>query len=219
MVVFWLNDPSILFNVNSINDFWPNNEMSKNKKFNAITRLLLLIIVTFYISNRCIKFLCIGVTTLAMVTLVYYINIKDREHFTNKKCECKENKNATQSNVENPMANLLLPEIKDQPNKKQSEKAYGCKNITKIEENVKDMICNVSFKDENKDEIKKKLFSNVGDNFHLDRSMTQFYTVADNTVSNDREEFQNWLYGNMPSCKDQDPIACLKKSFTHIPGR
>ena len=75
MVVFWLNDPSILFNVNSIKDFSPNNEMSKNKKFNAITRLLLLIIVTFYISNRCIKFLCIGVTTLAMVTLVYYINI------------------------------------------------------------------------------------------------------------------------------------------------
>ena len=134
------------------------------------------------------------------------------------KCECKENKNATQSNEENPMANLLLPEIKDQPNKKQSEKAYGCKNITKIEENVKDMICNVSFKDENKDEIKKKLFSNVGDNFYLDRSMTQVYAVADNTVSNDREEFQNWLYGNKPSCKDQDPIACLKKSFRHIPG-
>lgn len=219
MVVFWLNDPSVLFNVNSIKDFWPNNEMSKNKKFNAITRLLLLIIVTFYISNRCIKFLCIGVTTLAMVTLVYYINIKDREYFTNKKCECKENMNATQSTVNNPMSNLLLPEIKDNPNKKQSEKAFGCKNTTKIEENVKDMICNVSFKDENQDEIKKKLFSNVGDNFNLDRSMTQFYAVSDNTVSNDREEFQNWLYGNMPSCKDQDPIACLKKSFRHIPDR
>ena len=68
-------------------------------------------------------------------------------------------------------------------------------------------------------QTKKKLFSNVGDNFNLDRSMTQFYAVSDNRVPNDREDFQEWLYGNMPSCKDQDPIACLKNSFKYIPDR
>ena len=63
------------------------------------------------------------------------------------------------------------------------------------------------------------IFINVGDNLYLDRSMTQFYTLPNNTVTNDRKDFQEWLYGNMPSCKDQDPLTCLKKTFRHIPGR
>ena len=51
---FWLKDPSVLVNIHSqniVNSFWPNETMNKNEKFNAITRLLLVIIVVFYICS------------------------------------------------------------------------------------------------------------------------------------------------------------------------
>lgn len=214
---FWLKDPSILVNIHSqniVNSFWPNETMNKNEKFNAITRLLLVIIVVFYISNGSIKFLCMGCTTLFMITLVYFVHVKDTETFINIS-SCK--KETTKTNTDNPMANLLLPEIKDNPEKKPSEKTYGIEQTIQIEDNVKDMTCKLSFENEDSDEIKKKLFSNVGEQLLLDRSMTQFYTTSNNEVPNDRESFQEYLYGNMPSCKDQDSIACLKRNFRHVP--
>jgi len=215
MTSFWLNDPTVLLNIHSFHDFWIMEGMSKNEKFNAITRLLLLIIVVFYISNRSIKFLCIGLTTLCMVTLVYYVSSKDQESFVSSSNIC--NKSKTTSTVDNPMSNLLLPEIQYDPNKKESGPAFGKKHTNEIEENVKDLTCQLSFKDENSDEIKKKLFSNVGEQLLFDRSMTHFYTNSANQVPNDRESYQEFLYGNMPSCKDQDPLACLKQNFRHIP--
>ena len=114
---FWLKDPSVLVNIHSqniVNSFWPNETMNKNEKFNAITRLLLVIIIVFYISNGSIKFLCMGCTTLFMITLVYFVHVKDMETFINI-ASCK--KETTKTNTDNPMANLLLPEIKDNPEK------------------------------------------------------------------------------------------------------
>ena len=213
---FWLNDPSVLVNINNNNilsNFWPNETMNKNEQFNAITRLLAVMIIVFYISNRSLKFLCMGCTTMFMITLVYFVQTKKTETFLNiNSC----NKETSKPTVDNPMNNILLPEIKDNPEKKPSDIAYGSNNVKNIEENVKDLTCNVSFTDESKDEIKEKLFSNVGDQLLLDRSMTQFYTTSNTSVPNDRESFQEYLYGNMPSCKDQDSIACLKQNFRHI---
>ena len=40
---FWLNDPSILFKKDQINYLWPKENMSKNDKLNAITRLVILL--------------------------------------------------------------------------------------------------------------------------------------------------------------------------------
>ena len=216
MSIFWLNDPSILLQIHSLHDFWPEESMSKNEKFNAITRLLLLIILFFYISNRSIKFVCIGLTTLVMITIVYYIQEKDTETFTNLDT-CNSSTKLQKPTTENPMANVLLPEIKDDPERPAAAFTYGNASTTKVEESVKDMTCKVSFKDEDADEMKRKLFSNVGDQYNLDRSLIQFYTTSSTDIPNDRENYQQWLYGNMPSCKDQDPIACLKNSFRHIP--
>ena len=42
--------------------------------------------------------------------------------------------------------------------------------------------------------------------------MRQFYTVANTKLPNDQKEFGEWLYGNMPSCKDGDAQQCLRKA-------
>ena len=59
-----------------------------------------------------------------------------------------------------------------------------------------------------------KLFKDLGDDFMFDRSMRNFYTTPNTkVVPGDQKAFAEFLYGDMQSCKDGDPIACEKNSF------
>ena len=37
---FWTNDPSVLFNKDSITQLWPNQKMTNEAKMNAVSRLV-----------------------------------------------------------------------------------------------------------------------------------------------------------------------------------
>ena len=71
----------------------------------------------------------------------------------------------------------------------------------------------------NDPDVVDKLFKDLGDDFVFDRSMRNFYTTANTkVVPGDQKAFAEFLYGDMQSCKDGDPIACEKNSFRYIPG-
>ena len=56
--------------------------------------------------------------------------------------------------------------------------------------------------------IDKRIFSGLGENFELDTSMRQFTSNANTRITNDQGAFAQFLYGNMPSCKDGDVMMC-----------
>ena len=64
---FWSNDPTVLFNKESIFELWPTTDMCYEQKLNAITRLIVLITILGYISTMSTRILVIGFLTLAVI--------------------------------------------------------------------------------------------------------------------------------------------------------
>jgi len=209
--VFWVNDPNVLVSSFSI---WPMPHMNKNDKFNAISRLILMMTLLGVFITRSTNLLITGVITLAVIAFLYYAKDKKadvKENFTNV---CKGP--VYKSVPDNPLGNVQLPEIQFNPTRDKAPLAATKKQEKTINQNTKEMIINTSFKDD--PELGKKLFKDLGDELTFDRSMIPFYTTANTTIPNDQNGFAKFCYGDMPSCKDGSAMACEKRAFKYIPG-
>lgn len=115
----------------------------------------------------------------------------------------------------NPLSNVLLTDIQDNPTRNPAAPAYLESVENKINKKTMDMIKknNPEIKD-----IEKRLFAEVGDNFMFDRSMRQFYSMPNTQIPNDQKGFVDFCYGSMISCKEGDENACERNAFRHRPG-
>jgi hypothetical protein len=213
----WIHDPSILF----INELWPEPHMTIEQKINAISRLVILLTLLGFLITFNINILITGIITLGIFYFLYTTQ-KDKlktneikEGFTpttyNK---IKKNKALTIPTPQNPLMNVLLPEIKYNPNRKVAAPAFNSSVEKDINASTKLNAIYNSFKDiTNKSEaekIKNKLFADLGDNFDLDNSMRGFYTMPNTTIPNDQGGFAKFCYGTMTSCKEGNETACTR---------
>jgi len=92
----WLDDPLVLFKKGEINQVWPTQNMDKNQKVNAITRLVIILSILGYLITNSFNFFFTGFLTLGVIILLYYApqikkeeeEVEDRqkkEGFTNPK--------------------------------------------------------------------------------------------------------------------------------------
>lgn len=218
----WLSDPTILLRNDKITELWPKPIMSSEEKVNAITRLVILLVIIGFLITLNVKIICVGIVTLGIVFLLYYIQnpaTKKDENFTNRlpgvyplltdPCTYEMHKNLyTKPSGENPLMNLSLPQIYYEPKRKPAAPAFMPQVEEEINNNVKDFVAK-PFKDET---IKDKLFADLGDEIVFNRSMLQYNTTANTQVPNDQKAFQEYLYGNMISGKEGNPIA-LERSY------
>lgn len=209
---FWLNEPTILVKTKYINQLWPTKEMDVNEKLNSITRLILLLSLLLYLitnNNRILITCCI--TIFAIILLKYTLK---QENEKEKKEGFQLNKKALISSKihpptpSNPMMNVLLPQIQDDPNRPPAAPSYNPIIVDKINEATQSMVVN-SF--DNPDGINDRLFKDLGDSFQFDRSMIQFNSNANTQIPNDQKSFAEFCYGDMISCKEGDPMACSKR--------
>ena len=77
--VFWLDNPSILFNKKKIMELWPQSEYSLECKLNAITRLVILLTILGYLFTRNMKILVTGIITIGVVVLLYKTQHKKKK--------------------------------------------------------------------------------------------------------------------------------------------
>jgi len=106
---FWGNYPSILLRNDYITEIIPNDIMNLNQKINALTRLLILIILILTIITRSIYIIIFGIMLIISLYIGYklnydYINLntslkENIENIENK--ENKENKNEGFLNMTN----------------------------------------------------------------------------------------------------------------------
>ena len=214
---FWIHDPSILF----INELWPEPHMMIEQKINAISRLVILLTLLGFLITFNINILITGIITLG-IFYVLYTTQKDKlkpneikEGFTSTTYnKIKKNKTLTIPTPQNPLMNVLLPEIKYNPNRKVAAPAFNSSVEKDINASTKINAIYNSFKDiTNKSEaekIKNKLFADLGDNFDLDNSMRGFYTMPNTTIPNDQGGFAKFCYGTMTSCKEGNETACTR---------
>ena len=157
------------------------------------------------------------VSILRMFILQYDLKYTIKESFVNPSGSKFLKKNYKPSNPTNPLSNVNLPEIQFNPNRKAAAPAFNPDVEKQINENTKEMVQKVSFPED--PTINDKLFKDLGDDFIFDRSMRNFYSTANTkVVPGDQKAFAEYLYGDMTSCKDGDPLACERNSQRYIPG-
>ena len=205
--VFWFDNPLILFDNEYIFQIFPSRYYSFEKKLNALTRLVILLGTIIIILKRDINFLVVMLLILFGIVFLY----KNRQFKTegmknNKKSPLVksdffklESDNYTQPNKTNPLMNVLLPEIVDNPKRPPAAPAFE----PQIEKNINNSI------------MDPRYFLDLGDNLSFDRSMRNFYAMPNTQVPNNQKKFAEFCYGNMPSCKEGNEFQCTKKNQRH----
>ena len=221
---FWLNEPTILFNKKYITEIWPNSNMSNMEKLNAISRFVILASLLGYLITLNIGMIFVCVITLAVIAVLYHVQSnkakedemakekpsKIKESFINSVMYNEVKDDYTNPKQNNPMMNVLLPEISYNPTRNEAAPAFNAEVEKKINNNTKEYVVDTTFSDESskqKEYIKRKLFSDLGDSYTFDHSMRNFYTNPNTTIPNDQAGFANFCYGDMISAKEGNEFA------------
>jgi hypothetical protein len=224
---FWINEPTELFNKNEITQIWFNSSMSFNKKMNAISRLVILLTLFGFAITGEIKFMIIGLITLACIVFIYLVRSKQIEGFEQEDVADGLKKitdpitlgtmlktEFVQTNKYNPLSNVLLTDIEDDAMRKSAPPAFNATVSTDIDKATKQAI---QMLNPGIDNTTKQLFGDdIVENINFDNSMRAFYSTPNSRVTNDQSAFANYLYGNMPSCKNGDTFACTQDNLRYI---
>jgi hypothetical protein len=70
-IPFWSNDPTILMNKEYIKELYPMPNMTYEQKLNAITRLVILLIVIGFIFTASLKLLFMGIITVVVIFILF----------------------------------------------------------------------------------------------------------------------------------------------------
>ena len=230
---FWLNEPTILFNKKQISEIWPNQNMTNMEKLNAISRFVIIASLLGYLVTLNFRIMFVCILTLAVIAILYHVqsnqkkleektggaagsaaggasSTKVKESFVNSALYDEVKNDFTNPKENNPMMNVLLPEISYNPKRHEAAPAFNVEVEKDINKNTKDYIVDTTFSDETakqKEHIKRKLFSDLGDSYSFDYSMRSFYTNPNTTIPNDQEGFANFCFGDMISAKEGNEFA------------
>ena len=233
-IPFWSNEPSILFNSDEIMKIWPTSNMTFNEKLNAISRMVILLCILGFLFTMNINYFLIGIITMAIIWVFYKANknklfenfdikqinvISDPKNENNKyitnpvTLETVLKNNYYPTTKTNPMGNVLLTDIMDNPEKKPAAPSFNpdvYEDITRASKKTVQYL-NPGIKNTN-----KQLFGDLAQNFEFDWSMRSFYSMPNTRVTNDQGAYAEYLYGNMPSCKDGNAFACVQDNLRYI---
>lgn len=231
-IQFWSNDPTLLFNKDYIFELWPTTEMCYEQKLNSITRLIILLTILGYILTMSKRILVAGSLTLFSIIVLYKMRkqkvTKDMlENFEvqgNEVTGLFDNKSKSYINPvtleevlksefkegtkKNPFSNVLLTQIEDEPERKAAPPSFNVdvdeditKNVKRAVQMMNPGILNTS----------KQLFGDLYQKFQLDQSNRVFYSTPNTRVTNDQGAYGQFLYGNMPSSKEDTPDGNMQR--------
>jgi hypothetical protein len=235
---FWTNDTSILFNGNQKYQLWPTIHMSFVSKLNAISRLVIILSFLGFLFTFNLNFLMIGIITLIVIYIIYKLNkgkngnscgiegfadtinvlpvkkIPQNNKLTNPvTLETVLKSDFYPTNKKNPMGNVLLTEISDDPNRNAAAPSFNVDVSEDITRTAKKTVqyLNPGIKNTN-----KQLFGDLADNFEFDWCMWNFYSMPNTRVTNDQGAYGQYLYGNMPSAKEGNAFALVQDNLRYI---
>jgi len=205
---FWLNDPSVLFNKHAL-ELWPTPNLDYSAKLNAVSRLVIVLAILGYFFTRSIRILVTSAITLVVIVIIYKTQVQSvskrklnrklaLEGFTNPALQAVDKNAFTIPTQKNPLMNVLLPEIKYNPDRKAAAPAFN----PEIEEDINNAAGNVG--------PDPRLFLDLGDNISFEQSMRNFYATPNTRIPNDQGAFARYCYGDMPSCRDGDGLQCVR---------
>ena len=235
---FWLNNPVILFEPKNVFKVIPLEYMNLEEKMNAISRLVILLSLLGLLITKRILFIYIGLAVLLCICFLYTSKHK-KEGYENKakalqnlnnlniskeinsiKTDLINNTFATKftpTNKNNPFGNVLLTDIMDNPNKLSAAPAFNPDVKDDIISSVKQQtqMLNPGIKN-----TSKQIYGDLWEKYNLDNSLLQFNSTPNTRVMSDQGAFAEYLYGNMPSAKENTVagnIQRVKDNGRYIP--
>ena len=227
---FWANDPMVLIDKKQMLELIPSTAISFEGNLNAISRSIIVLSILGYLFTMNIRFLMMGILTLVIIYGVYMYSKRKLvdaltkrnvlEGFEEQVGRVPQDSNTNVSlgsvlndgfyelNKKNPMGNVLLTEIMDDPNRKPAPPSFNPEVYDKINSSAKRAVQMM-----NPDIINtnKQLFGDLASNYDFDWSMRNFYTMPNTRVTNDQSAYSAFLYSLMPSAKIDDPLGNLQR--------
>jgi len=230
---FWSNDPTILFNKESVSQIWPTQQMTFESKLNAISRLIIIMTILGFIFTRNFNLIIIGILTLAILFALYKLRKQQIVNSLVKKEGFSVNSSVQPSSLspstllkdtvtlenvlknnfhpttkKNPFGNVLLTDIADTPDRKSAAPSFNPDVYDEIDRAVKKQtqMLNPTIINTN-----KQLYGDLKTNYDLKNSMMRFYSMPNSRIANDQSAFSHWLYGNMPSSKSSGPDGAYQR--------
>ena len=227
---FWSNEPTILFNKESILQLWPTQQMTFETKLNAISRIVIVMSLLGFIFTRNMNLIIIGIVTLAIIFTLYKLRkqniVYKKEGFSVNSSiqpsplspspmttnpvtlETVLRSNFHPTTKKNPFGNVLLTDIADNPDRLAAAPSFNPDVYDEIDSAVKKQtqMLNPDIINTN-----KQLYGDLKNLYDLDKSMMRFYSTANTKISNDQGAFASWLYSEMPSSKSSGPDGALAR--------
>ena len=235
---FWSNDPTILFNKESLLEIWPKQHMTFESKLNAISRLVIIMTILGFIFTRNVNLIIIGTLTLAILYTLYKLrkqqlvsSLTKKEGFSvNSSIQPSEltstqmltdpvslesvlRSNFHPTTKKNPFGNVLLTDIGDTPDRRAAAPSFNPVVYDEIDTAVKKQtqMLNPSIINTN-----KQLYGDLYENFQKDNSMMRFYSTPNTRVANDQGAYSEYLYGALYSGKEDTPEGALMRTKSNF---
>ena len=228
---FWFNDPTIIFNKDSMFQLWPTSGLTFEAKLNAISRTVIVLSILGFLFTRKIHFLIIGTITLAIIVSLYKFRknnivknlVKEKEGFQVQGPSPLSSSLMTTNPVtletvlrsdfhpttkKNPFGNVLLTDIMDEPDRKAAAPSFNPDVYDDINSATKKQtqMLNPGIINTN-----KQLYGDLKNNYDLDKSMMRFYSCANTRVTSDQGAYADYLYGGMYSSKESTPEGAMMR--------
>lgn len=198
-MVSLFEDPKQLVRSDKITHFWPTNEQSAEERVNATARFIVYATCILYLIRRDIRIFVMGATALGVLYVMEKSNMiknNDVRPTIVQQRHTEKNSPCMLPTYENPMANVLMNEYADRPDRPSA--------------------CEYSSVD---DKVNRMLADRIPYGPARSRSALpehqrngysrQFISMPVTNIPGDQTAFAEWLYGakNAPTCRS-DPRMC-----------
>jgi len=188
-------DPRDVFKSNELLEFWPTAAQSARERVSATTRFVLYAMCIVFLLNKDPRVFALGALVLAILYYLWSSNMisdgKMRAANGDARASSIFRPDVTLPTFDNPMANVLLNEYVDNPDRPSA--AWYPSVRTQVQQQMSAI-----------------------HPFERQRDAERnFYTVAGSTIPNDQTGFAQAAYGKpfAPKCHDQGGAACNPDRF------
>ena len=185
----WFDDPRHLVRSDKLLSFWPSKTQSSAERVNATSRFVIYSGILLYVLKKDNRIPILVIFTLSILFIMYRGKIV-KEYFSGEDQLCQ------RPSRENPMANVLLSDYTDQPNR------LGACLYEDVQDDVQKYVDNTF-------PISNTRSRSALPEYQRRAAARQFISAPVSSIPGDQTSFAEWCYGkkNRPLCRT-DPTMC-----------
>lgn len=198
----WFKDVSIIFNIDRLSEFFPNEIQTNEERMNSLVRFSIYASIILALYNRDYTKLIWIIVGMILSAVIYTTYNKKKENFVDYKVlpppviEEAGEPTVPVPTEDNPFMNLNITDFGRKPTKKMAPNYFeDTKDSQKIRKQVYD-------------KFSKNLYKDIDDVYDKSNMERQFYTMPNTENPSDQDRYIDFLYGDMKKNCKSDKSVC-----------